>query len=211
MHLAPNIPGNASGCAVGSMHGVRIFWPILLWFSGILAPVFTRGAAVKVSFHQVGFGFALCAWLMQLSVFLTPIFMKHPEIGFGVCEQLAVVADALQVHTSNTDHGANGAMAGMDMSAMPDMPGMAMPSAQSHTPMSTPPASHAPHHSHTSCAFCMVFGHLAPFDLAPLMVILTLLLFALMVVQMRANATLLLTFNHRLLPPGRAPPAISLI
>ncbi len=188
-------------------------------FSGILAPVFTRGAAVQVSFHKVGFGFALCAWLMQLSVFLTPILMKHPEIGFGVCEQLAVLAQVAK--PASTAHRATRPamrddMPGMDMSDMQHMPDMAMPSSSapaiaSHAQGSDTAVDHA-HHRHMFCAFCMVFGHLASFDLVPLMVMLILrLLVQVVMVRIRANAVLLLTFNHHLLPPGRAPPAISLI
>ncbi len=37
--------------------------------------------------------FAIFAWLMQLSVFLTPILEKNPEIGNGICEEFAVFSN----------------------------------------------------------------------------------------------------------------------
>ena len=48
---------------------------------------------------RTGIWFALAAWLMQISVFLTPIFSDQISVGHGVCVQLAdVVAAAALAH-----------------------------------------------------------------------------------------------------------------
>ncbi len=71
---------------------------------------------------------ALAAWLMQLSVFLTPIFAKQISVGFGVCEELAVFSQfsatssqSLPRHTSSKVDSHEDEMAGMSMADMPDM------------------------------------------------------------------------------------------
>ena len=45
---------------------------------------------VRLTFQKASIIFAIFAWLMQLSVFITPILQTHPELGSGVCKQLAI-------------------------------------------------------------------------------------------------------------------------
>lgn len=60
---------------------------------------------------RTGIWFALAAWLMQISVFLTPIFSDQVSVGHGVCVRLAdVVAAAALAHaphdyTNDQSHG----------------------------------------------------------------------------------------------------------
>lgn len=90
---------------------------------------------------------AIFAWLMQLSVFITPILQANPVLGFGVCEELAVVVDhqasAHSKHathhikpTHNSDHK-------MHMNVH-DLENQKIPI----------------HHADANCKFCLVFGHI---------------------------------------------------
>lgn len=90
---------------------------------------------------------ALVAWLMQLSVFLTPIFAKQIGVGFGVCEELAVFsqfktptshASASHALPKVTHHADD--MSGMSMAAMPHMMDM-------QNPHSAHSSSHTSNHS----------------------------------------------------------------
>ena len=81
---------------------------------------------------KLGIILALAAWLMQLSVFLTPIFAKQISVGFGVCEELAVFSQfnptsnqALSSHPlsnhSSSKVFAHDEMSCMSMAEIPDM------------------------------------------------------------------------------------------
>lgn len=45
---------------------------------------------MRLTFQKASIIFAIFAWLMQLSVFITPILQTHPELGSGICKQLAI-------------------------------------------------------------------------------------------------------------------------
>ena len=100
---------------------------------------------------NLGVTLALAAWLMQLSVFLTPIFSTQIGIGHGVCAELASLVPApAHAHHRMPD--------GMMMADMPEMDMAAMavvPATQSA------PVEHASdqHQHHALCGFCLLFGH----------------------------------------------------
>lgn len=129
---------------------------------------------------------AIFAWLMQLSVFITPVLMKHPELGFGVCEELAVVADQTQRHTLDSVHTQHATMS--------------MPSTDSH--------DHTASNQHTvsHCKFCWVFGH--NFD--PLLIACVIALLSLLLAKISRPLVLYIFKLHlklyRLLFQNRAPP-----
>ncbi len=87
-------------------------------------------ALIRFKHSPLKFGIilALAAWLMQLSVFLTPIFAKQISVGFGVCEELAVFSQfsatsnhSLSSHSSSKLVSKDDDMSGMSMAEMPDM------------------------------------------------------------------------------------------
>ncbi len=106
-------------------------------------------ALIRFRNHPLKFGIllALAAWLMQLSVFLTPILAKQIGVGFGVCEELAVFSQfktpsshssARHALPKTTPHADD--MSGMPMAAMPHMMDM-------KNPHSAHSSSHTPKHS----------------------------------------------------------------
>jgi len=112
---------------------------------------------------------AMLAWLMQLSVFITPIFVKHPELYYGICEQLAVVIQPHQhvespkiqdqvTHSQHSQHMTSSVLLTHD---------------QNHHEKSSSP----PHHSDSDCKFCLLLGHqFNPILLVCLVILFTILL-----------------------------------
>ena len=98
---------------------------------------------------------AIFAWLMQLSVFITPILQEHPELGFGVCEELTVVIDQqISAHTMHSDHGSN-----------------------HQVYMNAHDQKKPIHSADANCKFCLVLGHtFDPILLACLIALLVILL-----------------------------------
>lgn len=150
--------------------------------------------ALRSNIQKVPFYLAIFAWLMQLSVFITPILMKNPELGFGVCEELAVVVDhAAMNHQASThpvDHASHVITSHQDVDAT-----------HSHEkPIHSPVAN---------CKFCLVFGHnFDPILLACLIVLLTAL------ISLRIRPQTIYPFRlhqklHLFLFPNRAPPISS--
>ena len=147
--------------------------------------------ALRSNFQKVPFYLAIFAWLMQLSVFITPVLLKHPELGFGVCEELAVVIDHAAMNHSEKS-----------------------PSASDHAShaITTQPDAHQSHqksiHSpFANCKFCLVFGH--NFD-PMLLACLIVLLVALIGISIRPQAFYQFKLHqklHLLLFQNRAPPA----
>lgn len=89
---------------------------------------------------------AIFAWLMQLSVFIAPVLVKHTEWGVEVCAELEDVAQFAQ-------HPVKDDMASMMVDHTHHEP-MLMQSTISvdHSNM-----SHA--HSMSDCEFCTLFAH----------------------------------------------------
>lgn len=110
--------------------------------------------------QKAPFLLAIFAWLMQLSVFITPILVKNPELGFGVCQELAVVVN----HSSMAmNHMMNGVEHQMHV-------------ASSST--SSDKTIKKPIHSlDANCKFCLVLGHtFDPILLACLILLLAVIL-----------------------------------
>ncbi|OTG60736.1 hypothetical protein B9T29_11300 [Acinetobacter sp. ANC 3903] len=102
----------------------------------------------------------IIAWLMQLSVFITPILQKHPELGFGVCEQLAIFTEP-QPHSQHVklEHAQHH---------------MHEPLLQSE---SSSTKKNPLHSADSYCKFCLVLGqNFNPVFLACLLVLLALIL-----------------------------------
>ena len=180
---------------------------------------------------RTGIWFALAAWLMQISVFLTPIFSDQVSVGHGVCVQLAdVVAAAALAHAPHKQsHGdAEHAMHLMHASNHADHTDdphahhgqhnthenhQKQLITQDHlTPPSTAPpnASTTNHHAMDTaqCGFCLLIGHsvLPPVPEAQLQAVAFFDL---------AQADFSNTTNHALsslrglIPQSRAPPALA--
>ena len=163
---------------------------------------------------------------MQLSVFLTPIFVKNISVGFGVCEELAVfsqfktpVTPLVSSHLSSNRPTQSDDMAGMSMADMSNM----MDEHRSHEATSSvvqakslasnqPQAQVEPHHhKHAQCEFCLLLGHTV---LPPLHVVIAVLLtplIAKMMVKAKATDALFLNQNKNLRPQGRAPPQFAVL
>ena len=145
-----------------------------MWLNFILRSIFQKAPILL----------AMLAWLMQLSVFITPILQKHPELGFGVCEELSVVIDQSNAHqTAHTEPHHS-----MQMHAKPI------------------PDQKLMHHAEAFCKFCLVFGH--SFD--PVLLACIIVLLALLFVQ-RCRAISLYAFKLHVklrffLFQNRAPP-----
>lgn len=163
---------------------------------------------------RVGVILAMAAWIMQLSVFLTPIFASqlgiNIGIGNGVCDELAVFSPASATISTSPSAAPHAAMAGMSMSAMADMPemaGMDQSVARVQPDPSKPSAQHPSHHpSHGLCGFCLLFGHsvLPPsFSLDTLYAQRATLLRIMAVVS---DYRRFIPINKTLRPQGRAPP-----
>ena len=134
---------------------------------------------------RTGIWFALAAWLMQISVFLTPIFSDQVSVGHGICVRLAdVVAAAALAHaphdySNDQSHGdAEHAMHLLHASAtrtdLADDPHADHSQHNTHenhqkqlinqdhlTPPSTAPPNATNHHAMDSaqCGFCLLIGH----------------------------------------------------
>lgn len=184
----------------------------------------------KQSPLKFGVILALAAWLVQLSVFLTPIFAKQIGVGFGVCEELSVfspVSTTSQPYTVKSSPPSSvhphDEMAGMSMADMPDMAMQGMPAQANHPhqhvsqttkPSSAPTSQLATHvdshhQDHAKCSFCLLLGHsvLPPFYAAePLLLSLAIATFQ---VAVKAADDAFLKHNKNLRPQGRAPPAFA--
>jgi hypothetical protein len=177
----------------------------------------------------LGLLLAVAAWLMQLSVFLTPIFASQISIGYGVCQQLAVIATTTDL-TPRQHHAQHvGLPAISHITAMSDMHGMMnMPqhAAQSTAATSqrtsvknasTHGTDHDSHHgsprdsthgsSHGQCHFCFLFGH----SVSPSIVVIALSLapvaFTVSALKLKLFETFFIAQNKTLYPQGRAPPS----
>ena len=164
---------------------------------------------------RVGVILAMAAWIMQLSVFLTPIFASqlgiHIGIGYGVCDELAAFSP--EPVSATSARASRPAMAGMSMPAMADMPEMAgmdqsvATQPDSSAPDLPHPIAHPSHHpSHGLCGFCLLLGHSV---LPPSFSLDTLL--AQRATLLRAMARVsdyrrFIPINKTLRPQGRAPP-----
>lgn len=160
---------------------------------------------------NLGLTLALAAWLMQLSVFLTPIFSQQIGIGHGICDELSVLVPANATSASSALHSslhpmpaamAGMDMAGMDMHSMGDMPSMSA-GASSQAPV---PQHSSDHQNHALCGFCLLFGHsvLPPsFSLDTLFAQRAILLRAMF---LASDYRQFIPRNKTLRPQGRAPP-----
>ncbi|MGK8801406.1 DUF2946 family protein [Acinetobacter seifertii] len=112
---------------------------------------------------------AIFAWLMQLSVFITPILVKHPELNFGICEQLASVSVMPSIsshqahemhHTQHTVHAKS----------------------EEHSKLvnhikASDTSANDQHANSLSCKFCLLLGHqFNPVLLSCLLILLSILL-----------------------------------
>lgn len=172
--------------------------------------------------RRTGIWLALAAWLMQISVFLTPIFSDQVSVGHGVCVQLAdVVAAAALAHT---DPHASHDHAQQTMQLLYESVDAADPhthhdaiSANKYnekqiitkdhlTPPSTAPPS-TTHHSmdSTQCGFCLLLGHsvLPPVPEAQLQAVV---LFDLAQADFSNTTSQTLSSLRGLIPQSRAPP-----
>lgn len=116
---------------------------------------------------------AIFAWLMQLSVFITPILLKHPEVGNGICEQLAVILPSVQPQ--------------MKQNMQHKHTQMQMLHSMSHheTDLKTYHPTHgesksismSEHGDNSHCKFCLLLGHqFNPILLTCLLILLSILL-----------------------------------
>ncbi len=165
---------------------------------------------MQLRLFRSGLLLALSAWLMQLSVFLTPILSKDIGIGHGVCVELAAIATVTQ--TTNTTAMMPDDMSMHDMS-MHDMRGMSMQQSPANQTIitllnSTKENLPTPHHNHVLCDFCLLFGHsVLPPEI--LLLLLILLLSATMPIQQPFSfLSQLKITNKKLRPQGRAPPVL---
>jgi hypothetical protein len=200
--------------------------------------MFGQSLSTLLRFRQsplkFGILLALAAWLMQLSVFLTPILSHQLSIGYGVCEELAVFSQSTQpkqlFESRTTTHStishatmSHAAMSGMSMAEMSDMSDMDMSyadpvpaqisqhKADSHAP---PTHSHsqssdstpAQNSHHALCHFCTLFGHsvLPPFQ--AVIPLATLIAMTVSSIQINAFIHFYISQNKTLRPQGRAPP-----
>jgi hypothetical protein len=151
---------------------------------------------------------------MQLSVFLTPILAHEIGIGYGVCEELAVISPASEPSslTSSTAHHAQ--MSAMSMADMPDMMDMQPKqpakstaiTSQNPTSKSTPATEQTHDSHHGQCDFCLLFGHsvLPPFlIISPLLAPIAITVSS---AKIRALKLFSIAQNKTLRPQGRAPP-----
>lgn len=175
--------------------------------------------SLLLAFRRFNLGviLALAAWLMQLSVFLTPIFSSQISVGHGVCAELALYTAPAASSHAHTHHHADATaaltpsamdMAGIGMSAMASMPAMALqPSIDTAHPSTPPLDTSADHHqSHALCGFCLLFGHsvLPPTLLSAVLYLPTMV---------QASASRITDYLSRAIPAskihhpqGRAPP-----
>lgn len=123
---------------------------------------------------------------MQLSVFLTPLLTDHAEMGFGVCYQLESVVD--------TNHQ--------------QMMNMPMSTHDMMTAMSPHHTKHPHSHQDPQCQICSVMSHLTVMNLIPLSISFIWLMAEQIQVKFHSYTQRLLTFDHLLFPPGRAPPTV---
>lgn len=72
-----------------------------------MQPLITGTGLHLSKIKRTGIWFAFAAWLMQISVFLTPIFADQVSVGHGVCVQLAEVVEQM-------NHGHVGAHASLE-------------------------------------------------------------------------------------------------
>lgn len=151
---------------------------------------------------------AIFAWLMQLSVFITPILLKHPEVGNGICEQLAVILPP--VHTQmeqNMQH---------EHSQMPMLHSMSHHEATLKT---SHPAhgesksiSMSEHGDNAHCKFCLLLGHqFNPILLGFLLLLLSILLASRTQHVLSEYAFKLHQKLYFYLFQNRAPPAVQFV
>lgn len=114
---------------------------------------------------------AIFAWLMQLSVFVTPILMKHPVLGNGICEQLAAIPTIIQ-SDGNGDIQHKHHQMSMSHKTTEH-------SIQLHIHESNQSNSVSEHPNESHCKFCLLLGHqFNPSLLACLLILLCILLVA---------------------------------
>lgn len=130
---------------------------------------------------------------MQLSVFITPVLMKHPELGFGVCEELVVVVDQIATHQqqasqSALDHASHSITSHYDTNTSHEKP---------------------IHSAVANCKFCLILGY--QFD--PILIACIILLLAsLTTLGSRPQVEYRFRFHQKLrlfLFQNRAPPLLS--
>ena len=153
---------------------------------------------------KFGILLALAAWLMQLSVFLTPIFAKQISLGFGVCEELAVFSQFTVTSTaSSSSHGSTHSQHQLFSETTASS---TIAASKVDTP-NLPQHQVEPHHqNHAKCEFCLLLGHSV---LPPLYVVLAVLLpiaISKITVQAKVADVVFLKQNKNLRPQGRAPP-----
>jgi hypothetical protein len=199
--------------------------------------MFGKSLSVLLRFRQsplkFGILLAFAAWLMQLSVFLTPILSHQLSIGYGVCEELSVFAQSTQpqqlvgsrttAHSTISRAAMSHAAISMPMAEMSGMSDMDMsyadpapakilehkadsqaPPTHSQTQLSDSSPAQNPHHA--LCNFCTLFGHsvLPPFQ--AVIPLATLIVLTVSSIQISAFIHFFVPQNKTLRPQGRAPP-----
>lgn len=181
--------------------------------------------------QKTRFGLLLLAWLMQLMVFLTPLFSDDVSPGHGVCIELAAVVEGVAPPAPSMQsmppsdhqhlHMHNAAMHAeqkivLDQSSSQDHSQHVM----AHVPspqLATHAESHAQDHAqgqgaehggsvHAQCGFCLLLGH----SVLPPLVKATVsdLRFAFAQYRLHARTDQVLrVFGQRYFkPPSQAPP-----
>lgn len=172
-----------------------------------------------IAIKRMGIWFAFAAWLMQISVFLTPIFSDHVSVGHGVCVELTSVVAAAALaqndpHASH-DHAQHALSLLHDTTSHPiklqayhyNKNNKKQPLNPDHlTPPSTAPPSTTSHvMDSTQCGFCLLLGHsvLPPIPDAGLEPIA---FFDLAVTALVGVTQHVATSLRGLIPQSRAPP-----
>jgi hypothetical protein len=198
--------------------------------------MFGQSLSILLRFRQsplkFGILLALAAWLMQLSVFLTPILSHQLSVGYGVCEELAVFSQNTlpnpQVRSAVTSHQLTMSHNAMSMSDMPmaetsSMPNLDMsyadpapakisehkadsqaPPSRSKTQASNSVPVNNPHHA--LCNFCTLFGHSVLPPYKTIIPLATLISMTVSSIQISAFIHFFIPQNKTLHPQGRAPP-----
>lgn len=201
--------------------------PLLLPCGKSLSPLIRYRNNPSKSPLTFGVILALAAWLMQLSVFLTPIFAKQLRVGFGVCEELAVFSQfktpaphPFLSHTSVHDDMSSMSMANMPHMMMPNPDSAPSNYSQHHHSLESTTATASKvvtssllkphvdplHQHHAKCEFCLLLGHSVLPPLFVVMPVLLTIVIAKIIAKAKATDALFLNQNKNLRPQGRAPP-----
>ncbi|ONN51561.1 hypothetical protein AC056_01460 [Acinetobacter genomosp. 33YU] len=148
---------------------------------------------------------AIFAWLMQLSVFITPILVKHPELNFGICEQLASVSVMPSI-SSHQAHEMHHTQASVKHTVHVK--------SEEHSKLinhikASDTSANDQHANSLSCKFCLLLGHqFNPVLLSCLLILLSILLYEPVLVALTAYFFKLHQKLYFYLFQNRAPPKI---